>query len=171
MNFTYKHAPISMKLLVSAFLVFVAFGYVLGLVNIHNNVGFSYTGVVVHYRGEEGDAMPPEFALAKLVQEHHVHLFSLSMLFFMVGGLFSFTSLKEPIKVFFIATPFLGMFLDFASIWLVALANPLFAFSTMFFGALMAVSFFMLLARPLYEMWVIPVLEGIWGENIPGFFE
>ena len=171
MNFSYKHAPASIKLLTSTFLIFVALGYVLGLKNIHNNVGFSYTGVVVHYRGEGDDAMPPEFALAKLVHEHHVHLFSLSMLFFMVGGLFSFTSLKEPIKVLFIATPFLGMFLDFASLWLVALANPAFAFGTMVFGGFMAISFFMLLGRPLYEMWVIPVLEKIWGDKLHKIFE
>lgn len=168
MPFGYDNARLSLKVLITVFLLFVGVSYVLGLVNIHNNVGFSYTGVVVHYRGDVNEmTVPPEFAFSKLVQEHHVHLFSLSMLFFMVGVLFSFTCLPEFPKSLFIAAPFLGMFFDFASLWLMTFSAPLFAWFTMIFGGFMALSFFMLIGRPLYEMWVLPIFRKSFGERIP----
>ncbi len=159
----------SLKVLLSAFLLFVGLGYVFGLVNIYNNVGFSYTGVVVHERGDESEEVPVEFALAKLVHNHHTHLFSLSMLFFLVGGIFSFTRIPEKAKMFFIAAPFVGMFLDFSSFWLLVLQSALFAWGAVVFGAFMAFSFFLLIGRPLYEMWILPLWIRKWGTAIPWF--
>lgn len=171
MQLEYDKARLSLKVLITLFLVFVGVGYVLGLVNIHNNVGLSYTGVVVHYRGEGDDVVPPELALAKLVQEHHVHLFSLSMLFLIIGALFSFTKFPEPLKALFVAAPFLGMFLDFAGLWLTVFSSPAFGWLTVIFGGFMAVSFFMLIARPLYEMWVLPIWELKWNNNVPWYLK
>ncbi len=170
-DFTYDTAKLSLKVLVTFFLLFVGMGYVFGLMNIRNNTGFSYTGVVVHYRGDDKDmAIPQDFASAKLVQEHHVHMFSLSMLFFMVGILFSFTRLPEVPKALFIGAPFLGMGLDFSGFWLTVFSSPLFAWGSIFFGAFMGISFFFLIGRPLYEMWILPIWEKKWGiNNVPKF--
>ncbi len=167
MNFNYSNARSSLKIIITVFLLFVGIGYIFGLINIYNHTGMSYTGVVVHYRGAAGEEMPPDFAFAKLVNENHFHIFALSMLFFMIGVLFSFTSLPEPVKDVFIAAPYLGMFLDFASLWLTALTSPIFGWFSIVFGAFMAMSFFMLIARPLYEMWILPFWKKKWGENVP----
>lgn len=76
-------------MLVTFFLLLTGVGYLFDLINIWNNTGLSFTGLVVHYRGETGSELPPEFAFSRLIHEHHVHLFSLAMLFFLVGLIFS----------------------------------------------------------------------------------
>ena len=169
MTFNYSQARASLKVVITVFLLFVGIGYIFGLMNIYSHTGMSYTGVVVHYRGAAGEEVPPDFAFAKLVNENHFHVFALSMLFFMIGILFTFTSLPEAAKVFFVAAPFLGMFLDFASLWLTVFSHPLFGWFSIIFGALMALSFFMLIARPLYEMWVLPLWKLKWKENVPWY--
>ena len=171
MTFTYSNAHLSLKVLITIFLLFVGIGYILGLINIYNHTGMSYTGVVVHYRGAAGEETPPEFAFAKLVNENHFHVFALSMLFFIIGILFTFTSLPESAKALFVAAPFLGMFFDFASLWLIVFSAPLFGWFSIVFGAFMALSFFMLIGRPLYEMWILPVWKLKWGENVPWYLK
>ena len=165
----YSEERLSLKVVITIFLLFVGIGYILGLVNIYNHTGMSYTGVVVHYRGAAGEETPPDFAFAKLVNENHFHVFALSMLFFMIGVLFTFTSLPELAKSIFVAAPFLGMFFDFASLWLAVFSSPLFAWFSIAFGGFMALSFFMLIGRPLYEMWILPIWKHKWNDNVPWY--
>ncbi len=165
----YSTARLSLKVIVTVFLLFVGIGYIFGLINIYNHTGMSYTGVVVHYRGAAGEEMPPDFAFAKLVNENHFHVFALSMLFFMIGVLFTFTRLPELAKAVFVGAPFFGMFLDFASLWMTVFSSPVFGWLSILFGAFMAFSFFLLIGRPLYEMWVLPVWERIWKDSVPWF--
>ncbi|MBI3307279.1 MAG: hypothetical protein HYZ84_05705 [Candidatus Omnitrophica bacterium] len=170
MEFAYSNARLSLKTLVTIFLLFVGIGYVFGLINIYNHTGMSYTGVVVHYRGDVNElTVPPEFAFAKLINENHFHVFGLSMLFFMIGLLFTFTSLPELPKAVFVAAPFAGMFFDFASLWLTVFSSSLFGWFSIIFGAFMALSFFMLIGRPLYEMWILPLWKRKWNENVPWY--
>lgn len=170
-KFNYAEAGLSLKVLLTFFLLFVAVGYVFGLINIYNNVGFTYTGIVVHYRGEESDPVPAEFAFSKLVQEHHVHLFGLSLLFLVIGYLFTLTNLPEKIKAPFVAAPFLGMFFDFASLWSTVFLSASFGWFSMIFGGFMALSCFMLIGRPLYEMWLLPAVQKTFGESTPWFLK
>jgi hypothetical protein len=164
-------ASLSFKVLASLLLLTVALGYLFGILNIYNNTGFSYTGLVTHYRGDVQEVtVPRDFAFAKLVHEHHVHVFSLSMLFFLVGAIFILTQLPELMKAIFVAFPFLGMILDFTSFWLLVFVSPLFAALAILFGSCMALSFFLIVGRPLYEMWILPLWRHQWGEEkIPWF--
>lgn len=164
-------APLSFKVLASFFLLAVAVGYVFGLMHIYSDVGFSYTGMVTHYRGSEKElTTPPDFAFARLIHVHHIHIFGISLLFFLIGILFTLTQLPEAVKTIFVAVPFVGMLLDFSSFWLLVFVSPVFAFFAMAFGALMALSFFLIVGRPLYEMWVLPIWHLRWGaEKVPWF--
>ena len=166
-----NEANLSFKVLVSFFLVAVAIGYVFGLVHIYTDVGYSYTGIVTHYRGSEKELdVPPELAVAKLIHNQHVHVFGLSMLFFLIGMIFTLTRLPEPVKAVFVMAPFLGLLLDMSSFWLIVFKSPVFAWFAMAFGGFMALSFFLILGRPLYEMWILPLWHRKWGpENIPWF--
>lgn len=168
--FRYSKAGLSLKITVTFFLLFVGIGYIFGLINIYNNVGFSYTGIVVHYRGSEQEmTVPPDFAFSKLVQEHHVHLFGLSLVFFLVCLLFVFTSLPEKVKAFLVSMPFIGMFVDFAGLWLTVFSHAFFGWFSLVFGGVMAISFFIIIGRPLYEMWVLPIFEKAMGQKIPWY--
>ena len=168
--FPLAEAGLSFKVLATFLLIAVGVGYVFGLIHIYKDMGFSYTGVVTHYRGEKGAEISKDFAAANLIHLHHIHLFSLSMLFFLVGMIFTLTSLPEIAKAVFVALPYVGMFLDFTSFWLLVFVSPIFAAVAMVMGALMALAFFLLIGRPLYEMWVLPVWQKRWGKvNVPWF--
>lgn len=164
-------ANLSFKVLISLFLFTVAIGYTFGLIHIYTDVGYSYTGIVTHYRGDVKElTLPPEFAFAKLIHHHHVHLFGLSMLFLLIGVLFTLTGLPERVKVVFVLAPFLGLLVDFSSFWLLVFVSPIFAWLAMAFGGFMAFSFFLILGRPLYEMWILPLWYHKWGQdNVPWF--
>ena len=167
-----SEANLSFKMLISLFLVAVGIGYIFGLIHIYTDVGFSYTGIATHYRGEDGNgALPPELAFSQLIHVHHIHLFSLAMLFVLIGTIFTLTNLPEIVKTVFVLIPFLGMFLDFTSFWLLAFKSSIFAASAMVFGGLMAASFFLIIGRPLYEMWILPIWRNLWGPNIPRFLK
>ncbi len=170
MELHYDKARLSLKVLITFFLMFVGASYCLALINIQNNVGMSYTGVVVHYRGDmNAPTDSPDLAFAKLIQEHHVHLFSLSILFLIIGLLFSFTTLPEFWKALFVGAPFIGMAVDFGGIWLTVFTSPIFGWLTVIFGGFMAASFFMLIMRPLYEMWILPIWEKKFNQNVPWY--
>ena len=164
-EFRFSEARLSLKVLLSCFLIAVAVGYIFGLIHIYTDVGFSYTGVVSHYRGGKELSVPPDFAFAKLIHVHHVHLFGHAMLFLLVGSIFIFTELPEVWKAVFVAAPFVGMAVDFTSFWLLTFVSPVFAALAMIFGAFMAFSFFMIIGRPLYEMWVLPVWGRVWKDG------
>lgn len=159
-------AHLSFKVLISFFLVAVAIGYAFGLVHIYNDVGYSYTGIVTHYRGSEKELdVPPELAMAKLIHHQHVHVFGLSMLFLLIGIIFTLTQIPERLKVIFVMAPFLGMILDMSSFWLLVFSSPFFAWGAIIFGSFMAFSFFLILGRPLYEMWILPLWIRKWGKD------
>lgn len=166
-----SQASLSFKVLISFFLVAVAVGYVFGLVHIYTDVGYSYTGIVTHYRGSEKELdVPPELAVAKLIHHQHVHIFGLSMLFLLIGIIFTLTQLSEPIKVVFVMAPYLGLLLDMSSFWLLVFKSAFFAWCAMAFGSFMALAFFLILGRPFYEMWILPLWHQKWGEaNVPKF--
>jgi hypothetical protein len=168
-----SEASLSYKMLASLLLLTVAVGYVFGVINIYNNTGFSYTGITTHYRGDAEEAgLPKEFVFAKLIHEHHIHIFSLAILFYLVGSIFVHTRFHDSVKAIFISIPFAGMFLDITSFWLLAFVSPFFAFLAILFGSCMAIAFFLLLGRPLYEMWILPVWVHRWGVGkVPWFLK
>lgn len=170
-TFPLSEANLSYKVLATLLLLTVALGYLFGLINIYNNTGFSYTGIVAHYRGDVNEmTVPPEFAFAKLIHQHHVHLFSLAMLFFLVGRIFIGTQLPEIAKSVFVAIPFLGMILDMTSFWLLVFVSPLFALLGVIFGGLVALAFFLIIGRPLYEMWILPIWQYRWKDGTVPWF-
>jgi hypothetical protein len=60
--------------------------------------------------------------------------------------------------------------MDLSSFWFLVFASPVFAWLSIVFGAFMALSFFLLIGRPLYEMWVLPVLYRKYGPSgLPWF--
>lgn len=152
-GFRYVTAPLSLKLVLSMFLIMVSIGYVVGLTNIYLKTNMSYTGVVSHYRGNPEEMKFPK-SLGDLVQEQHVHIFGISMIFVLSGIVFAFTSLPEKVKAFFVVLPFASMLFDLGSFWLLRFVNASFGWLSIFSGGTMAVSFFLIVGRPLYEMWI-----------------
>jgi uncharacterized membrane protein len=89
---------------------------------------------------------------ASLARSSHAHLFGMSVLYLLAGGIFLLTDSGSRTKVVIAALPFVAMFLDIGCWWLTKL-HAGFAPGIVAGGALLGVSFAVLTLRPLWELW------------------
>lgn len=83
----------------------------------------------------------------------HTHILSIGIIFFCLGIIFSFTSLKESSKSIAVMTPFVALLLDFASRYLAKYVPDL-VYMMMLTGALLGLSLAVMVLVPLYELWM-----------------
>jgi len=87
-----------------------------------------------------------------LARSSHAHLFGLGTLFAIAGFVFLRTGASNRVKACVISTPFVALLCDVGSWWLTKL-NATFAIGVVAAGVLMGISFAVLIAWPLVEMW------------------
>ncbi|MFH1006156.1 MAG: hypothetical protein V1800_01475 [Candidatus Latescibacterota bacterium] len=146
-------AKTSTKLLVTAFLLMMGVGYLVAMINVYDQAGFTYKSVSEHMLGNEEEMIyPKEFA--SLVGTSHTHLFGHAPMFLLLGGIFLMTSVSEKFKKILLPTPFIAAVLDMSSLWLTRYVAAGFAYLTIFSGVVMGLCFFVLFVTPLYEMWL-----------------
>lgn len=150
-RFRLSEAESSVKLLVTVFLVVVAIGYLMALLNTYDKTNFTLTGIAEHYRGNEEELIYP-MAFGDLVSTSHTHLIGMSLMFMALGAILMFTSVSEPVKKWIIGIAFFTIFLDIASIWLTRYIASQFAMLVMIAGVLMAISFLLLFVIPLRDL-------------------
>ena len=83
----------------------------------------------------------------------HTHIQSIALIFFVLGLVFSFTSVGNGLKYFTVSVSFLSLPLDFGSRFL-AKYYPNLVYLMMVSGALLGFSFAVMILLPLYEMWI-----------------
>jgi len=83
----------------------------------------------------------------------HTHLLSIGIIFFCLGIIFSFTSLKESGKAVAVMVPFIALLFDFGSRYF-AKYFPSLVYLMMLTGALLGLSLAVMILVPLYELWV-----------------
>jgi len=83
----------------------------------------------------------------------HTHIQSIGLLFFVLAGLFSFTQVRERVKVAVIVLPFLVLLADFGLRFLIKY-EPRLVYLMAASGALMGLLFAALIVVPLHEMWL-----------------
>ena len=84
----------------------------------------------------------------------HIHLFGMSTIFILMGAVVVFLDMGTKVRAWLIALPFLGVWIDIASMWLKGFISPAFFWLHIPGGGLFAVVFVFVLFRGLYEMWV-----------------
>lgn len=99
-------------------------------------------------------AMDRGVSILSLIRTTHTHILSMGMMFLILGLAFSFTSVSERVKVIAMALPFLAIMVDMGSWWLTKYVHRLFAYAIVWGGALTGLSFGVLFAVSLYEMWL-----------------
>jgi len=87
-----------------------------------------------------------------LARSSHAHLFGLATLFAVAGWIFLHTGASPRVKGCIVSAPFVALFMDVGSWWLTKL-DAAFAIGIIAGGALMGLSFAVLIAWPLLEMW------------------
>jgi hypothetical protein len=98
------------------------------------------------------DPMP----LRKLLEVTHFHLFTMPVYLMILAHLFMLCRMRQQAKIVWIALGTLAVLLHIAAPWLARSGS---AASSLFYalsGALLFLSFGVMCAVPLYEMWLIP---------------
>ena len=83
----------------------------------------------------------------------HTHVQSIGLIFLVLGGVFSFTSIKEKLKIAILVLPFAALLIDFGCRFL-AKFFPGIVYLMMLSGALIGAMFGLMIVVPLYEMWI-----------------
>ncbi len=90
-------------------------------------------------------------SLRSLARVSHVHLFGLSFIFLLTGLIFALSEVPKKIRLFFVALPFVAIWLDVGSWWFTKF-EPLFAYTVIVGGALMGLALGTQILVSLWEM-------------------
>ena len=83
----------------------------------------------------------------------HIHLFGMSGIFILMGAVVVFLDMGTAVRAWLIALPFLGIWIDIASMWLKGFISPTFFWLHIPGGGLFGAIFVFVSIRGLYEMW------------------
>jgi hypothetical protein len=96
-----------------------------------------------------------------LVRVSHIHMFSITFIFFIVSTIFTHAYVKPLwLKCVVIVLPFLTIIMDIFS-WYLTKVMPGFAWMVIISGALMGVSFTIQWVVSMYQMWLYKVPEDV----------
>lgn len=83
----------------------------------------------------------------------HTHIQSIGLIFLVLGLVFSITSLQSGLKMIVVVMPFIALIGDFGARAMTKFF-PSLVYVIMAMGALMGLSFTLMILIPLYEMWL-----------------
>lgn len=84
----------------------------------------------------------------------HIHLFGMSTIFILMGAIVVFLDMRTGARTLLIALPFLGIWIDIASMWLKGYISPDFFWLHIPGGGLFGAIFIFVFFRGIFEMWV-----------------
>ncbi|WJJ98115.1 hypothetical protein [Algibacter luteus] len=137
--------PKEIKLLIGAFVILLSIGFYTGLLFVGETSSANPNGIEEHYLGNEDDENAEVMRFKKSDQEMltlvHNHILSMSIIFFLVGGLVSITKLNRKLKLFLIIEPFVSVLLTFGGLYLLWIGVHWMKYVVMFSGFLMTITF------------------------------
>jgi hypothetical protein len=95
-------------------------------------------------------------SVGALARVSHIHLFGISLLFLLTGGIFALSEVPAWLRNLLIVTPFAAIWLDIGSWWFTKFAAPLFGYVVVAGGALMGIALAAQIAIALWDMWLAP---------------
>jgi len=127
----------------------------------HDMTGLSPQGIADHYRGSDTTFGEP-MSFRELAEVTHFHLFTMPVVFMILAHVLYLTEASHLMKVVMTWMSFGGVGLDLVSPWLISYVSPFFVLTMLMGDTLMVVSFLVMMAIPIYEMWVLkqPLLSG-----------
>jgi hypothetical protein len=154
-----RDADTSLRLFVTAFLLLLTIGYVIGLAFVDHTSSGTRQGLVEEYRGTPENAPSAELKYAKSPDEMYIflhnHILSLALVFFAVGGIFYFTSTPSGFfKDFLIIEPFIGIATTFGGLWLMRYVSGQFSWLVLISGVSMACCYLLMVLLILKELWI-----------------
>ena len=137
--------PKEIKLLIGAFVIVLSIGFYTGLLFVSETSSANPNGIEEQYLGNEDDENADIMRFKKSPQEMltlvHNHILSMSIIFFLVGGLLSITKLNKKLKLFLIVEPFVSVVLTFGGLYLLWTGMLWMKYIVMLSGILMTFTF------------------------------
>ena len=154
-----KNADAILRWFITAFLSLVTCGYAIGLLFVDHTTAGTTEGIAAQFRGAPESANLAELKYAKTPTEVytflHNHVLSLSLIFFVVGGLLYFSSTISPaVKGFLIIEPFLAIATTFGGIWLMWSISEHFSWLVIISGISMVGCYLVMVFLILRELWM-----------------
>ncbi|MDT0295082.1 hypothetical protein ACFQ3R_04530 [Mesonia ostreae] len=137
--------PKEVKLLIGAFLVVLSVGYFTGLTFVNDTTENHPQGIQENYLGNEEDLEAEVMKFKKTEREMltiiHTHILSMSVIFFLLGGLVSITKSNKNLKKALMIEPLLSILLTFGGIYLMWTGLHWMRYVVVVSGILMTTSF------------------------------
>ena len=137
--------PKEVKLLIGAFLVVLSVGYFTGLTFVNDTTENHPQGIQENYLGNEEDLEAEVMKFKKPEREMltiiHTHILSMSVIFFLLGGLVSITKSNKNLKKALMIEPLLSVLFTFGGIYLMWTGLHWMRYVVVVSGILMTTSF------------------------------
>ena len=91
-------------------------------------------------------------SISQLARVSHVHLFGISIIFLLTGGIFALSEISGKLRLTIIALPYLAIWADIGSWWLTKY-QPVFAYVVIIGGGVMGAALGAQICISLWEMW------------------
>ena len=154
-TFSYRSAPVSFKLAVTAFLLLAVAGLGVAGLQIFVRAGLTPQTTLAHFRGNE-ETMQYPLSFGAMVEITHAHAFTQPMLALILALALLATEAHESLKRAVIVALFTGMAMELGVPWLVRYGPAWTVHLLLLTAALIISGVFVSTAIPLYEMWRLP---------------
>ncbi|HEU4686075.1 MAG TPA: hypothetical protein VFS39_16330 [Nitrospira sp.] len=160
-RFRLRDSDRHIRLLYTLFLMLMLAGFLFSFFWAHSMTGLSPQGIADHYRGSDATFGEP-MSFRELAEVTHFHLFTMPVVFMILVHVMYLTGAGHRLKAAVTWGGFGGVMLDLASPWLISYVSPIFVLTMLMGDMLMMLSFLVMMAVPLYEMWVLqqPLMAG-----------
>ena len=157
-GFTLARANLSTKVLVSLFIITVAAGLGVALLQYTSRAGSTGREAVEWVKGNEGDLDATELKIEKSYREllsiTHEHAFALPMLLFVLLHLVALCTVSERFKIGLYVSGFLSLMGSLAGPWLISAWGDGWNVLMRVCGVIMSVTIATASVLCLYEMWL-----------------
>ena len=137
--------PREIRFFLATFVFVLSIGFITGLLFIRETDSTTPLGIEENYLGNESDEEAQVMKFKKGNREMltivHTHILSMSMIFFLLGGLVWIAKAPKKWKLFLTVEPFLSVILTFGGIYLMWIGINWFKYVVIFSGVLMTLTF------------------------------
>ena len=141
------------RLVYTLFLMLMLAGFAFSFFWAHSMTGLTPQGIADHYLGSDTTFGEP-MSFRELAEVTHFHLFTMPVVFIILVHVLYLTTAAGWLKTAMTWAGFGGVMLDLISPWLISYVHPLFVLTMLTGDMLMLLSFLVMMAIPIYEMWI-----------------
>ena len=148
--------PKGIKFFVITFVLVLSIGFYTGLLFVSETSTASTAGIVENYLGNEEDEEAEVMKFKKGEREMltiiHTHILSMSLIFFLLGGLVWLAKLPYRLKMFLTIEPFVSVLLTFGGIYFMWTGLLWMKYVVIFSGFLMTATYSLASLLVVYQL-------------------